>query len=143
MARVEVQAPTELMAELSRLESDIGTIKQDMLDAGAEVAKKAIRRSLETVKSTVRDTRQEEAGTLEKSMDVLKGKDDRLITFLGTRKRKGKTVRNNEIAAYLEYGVAERGQVPRPYVRPAMNESEKAIAEAMESTFNKEAKKDV
>ena len=48
-----------------------------------------------------------------------------------------KGMRNMEKMAYLEYGAATHGQPSTPVIAPAVNESEKAVLEAMQEEFDR------
>ena len=125
MARLELEGFEEFGARLNELPDSVRT---QALDAMAEVAEAAVKRSGETL--GVRDP--------ESSVHILDnithtkpkktetgGYSD--VTFKGTRTRGRTKTRNAEIAFINEYG--KRGQPARPFIATAAEQYADQIAE--------------
>lgn len=136
MAKTSWTLPTEIEKQIDDLAGKLPNICDVVTDAGAKVAEDAIAQSL---KQTVKN----KESTLVDSIATQKVSETyKLITFEGERDRNGKKVRNNEIAAYLEYGTHDKKNLPAThFLSGAMKRRKKDITNAMEKTFDDELKK--
>ena len=119
-------------------------VKEDALNAMAEVAKEKIRSTGESmgVRDPESDVHILDKITLTKAKKTDSG-GSQDINFSGSRTRHGIKTRNAEIAFVNEYG--KRGQNARPFIGRAMSENEdeiqdeaeKIIGDWIEETFRK------
>ena len=149
--KMYAELPVEVIKQLEALGNAVDDVVDDMLDAAVDEVMPEIKQKL---KEAVR--KGYETGELAGAMKVKKTNSKkrasdhgRFITFEGNSTRqkaangkiypRKKVVRNNEIAAVLEYGKSD--QEPQPYMRPAFIAKNEAMVRAMEETFDRETKK--
>ena len=153
MARWEVDIPYAFMDQLTRLANDSSEIMEGVLNAGMDVLEPALEDSLKL--ATGRQTKERKRARVNGVLSGIsrlkpgKGKDGvwrQRISFKGVMKytakkgaSKGKqvTVRDNEIAAVLEYGKREADQDATHFISNAVATAEGKAIQAMREEFNR------
>lgn len=133
MAEVSFSGLDELMLSMEEVAQIPDTVKDEMLNAQADVV--AAAQQAKARAYGVQDTGMV-IGSIKKGKPKTK-KDTRIIYVVpsGTRRRGKKTVRNAEIAFVNEYGTKE--QRPRPFIRDANEASAEATTQAGFEVYDK------
>lgn len=136
MANITVAGLDGLIDDFAALASLPDRVAEDMLNAEADVIVPAQRAEIE---SRWRGPYSE--GISAKSVKkgpVKQGRDGRSISIYpqGSRKRRGKSIRNAEIAFINEYGAPRRGIAARPAISTANAKSEDKAVEAGEKVYH-------
>lgn len=153
MARLQIGSADDFMRQLEQLGAAGEEIGKKMVNAGLEVVEKKVIENYNKIPLTDRAL-----GDVEKSITIKKAavkskKNDRRIvgyvSFKGEQnvyKSSGgrilprkEPVRNGEVAALIEYG--RQGQPARPFLRPAVEETEEECMKVMQQTFEDEKNK--
>lgn len=148
MATWSVDLPYEFIDQLNRLADKSPEIMEDILNAGMDVLEPRVKRNLELAiadekgknKKTGRQYKRRSTGELIKSMERMKAEkyDGVWRQRLHFKGRDNKGVRNNEKAAYIEYGREKHAeQSPRYFIRDAVIDTREKVVEAMQEAFNK------
>jgi len=156
MAVFDFNIPNDFIRQIERAEKKSNGIIEKCLEAGGEILYKNVKDNLEwAIGESERST-----GELLGSLGVSPVKDSKnggynlKIGFNEPRRKKTKTrygIRiyneddtnaNAKIANVLEHGRSENGrQHPRPFMKPAVEQSEARIIEAMQKVYEEEADK--
>lgn len=159
MAKMQINGPNDLMAELGKLGAEIDEIAAEALYAGAEIVADAIRKKLESLPEDTfrhlqkgekfKGTPKEQRKDLEKSLGITKmGIDKRTgdynikVGFDGygsmPTKKYPKGLPNPLLARSIESGSSVREK--RPFVEPAVKKNKKTAIEAMQTVLDKHIK---
>ena len=142
MAKVDVKMPEDFLLKMSRLGKDFDAVAEQVLEAGGEVALKAVQGKLSAVISSGTKHPSRSTGELESSLGLSpvkldkNGNHDIKVGFSEPR-ADGKS--NAMIANVLEYG--KHGQPARPFLKPAKSAARKECIAAMQERFEQEVKK--
>ena len=139
MAQFKFEAPKDLMKSMKELETKSPELCREMVDAGLDVAYKAVANKVPV-----------KTGTLKKSLKKTKVKINKSGEYFGSLKFNGydkkrtskkypKGVPNSLRAAVYEYGNTK--QTARPFLRPALTSAENDIKAAMQKVYDEEVKK--
>jgi len=140
--------PDSLQRKFEKLADRSGEIIDKCVEAGAEVAEKAVRNNLRSVLSS-----EHKNGELINALGVTPVKTDkngvhnakigfnepRIHQSAANGKRSYSTQTNAMIATVLEYG--RSNQPARPFLTPAKRSSQKQALAVMEKTYDEEAAK--
>lgn len=134
MARFDVYGIADLYSDLAALAELPDSVTDAILNAEADVIVQAQRGMIAKMQHGPNYT-----GISAKSVKkgtVKRGKKGPYISIYpqGTRRRKGKTYRNAEIAFVNEYG--KRGQPPRPAIQTANQQAADKATEAGEKVYH-------
>lgn len=132
MGRLTVSGLDELAEDLAALAQLPESVIDDMLTAQADVIEPEQKRTAQAM--GVYDTGLTASSIQRTKAKKTKGGRSLDITFKGSRKRNGRTVRNAEIAFVNEYG--RRGQAPRPFLQTAIQRKEQEAVEASERVYH-------
>lgn len=139
MAKATFKMPEEFLQKVSRLADRTDEIVPRVLEAGAEVLEQKVRSNL--IASIGKGTKYESRstgqllsalGTSPAKLD----KDGNHNVKIGFAEPRGDGNSNAKIANVLEYGKA--GQVPHPFLKPAVSASKNACADAMKAKLDQE-----
>lgn len=136
MANIEVTGLDGLLDDLASLAGLPDSVGEDVLNAEADVIVSAQR---EEIGRRWRGPYSEgiSAQAVKKGPVKRKGSGQSISIYpQGTRKRRGKSVRNAEIAFINEYGAPGRGIVARPAIAAANAKAEQPALDAGERVFN-------
>ena len=136
MGRLTVNGLDALADDFAALARLPDKVVEDILDAEAEVITAAQREEIEKQWRGPHSL-----GISAKSIKkgkVKKDKDGRSVSVYpqGTRKRRGRTTRNAEIAFINEYGAPGRGITARPAIDAANKKKESEAVDAGERVYN-------
>ena len=136
MGRLTVNGLAALADDFAALARLPDKVVEDILDAEAEVITAAQREEIEKQWRGPHSL-----GISAKSVKkgkVKKDKDGRSVTVYpqGTRKRRGRSTRNAEIAFINEYGAPGRGITARPAIDSANKKKESEAVDAGERVYN-------
>lgn len=136
MAGFESRGLDELIRSLEEIAETPDEVLEEMLQAQATVVAAAQRKKLAQLGL------KHPTGQLERSISTgRKMKRDRsgtpaLYVYPRGKRKKGK-VSNGEVGFILEYGAPGRGIKPRPWMRPANQETETEAARAAQAVHDK------
>lgn len=136
MANMEVNGLDGLLDDLEALAGLPDSVGEDILNAEADVIVSAQR---EEIGRRWRGPYSEgiSAHAVKKGPVKRKGPGQSISIYpQGTRKRRGNSVRNAEIAFINEFGAPGRGISARPAIAAANAKAEQAAADAGERVFN-------
>lgn len=139
MARIKAQMPDALIAKLSRLGDKTDKVCEKALQAGAEVAEKAISSNLSAVVGKGTKLPSRSTGQLQKALGVSPVKVDTKGNYdikIGFSEPRSDGDSNAKIANILEYG--KSGQPPKPFLKPAKSKSRKQIMQTISDTLERE-----
>lgn len=139
MARAQVKMPEEYLLRLSRLDSNIDTVAEKMLNAGGEVVLDKIKSNLSEVIGSETKERSRSTGELLRSLGLSSVKQDRdgnLNIKVGFSEPRSDGSSNAKIAAILEYG--KTGQPPKPFLKPAKTSSRRKCIDTMKQVLDEE-----
>ena len=139
MAKIKTQMPDALIAKLSRLGDKTDKVCEKALQAGAEVAEKAISSNLSAVVGKGTKLPSRSTGQLQKALGVSPVKVDAKGNYdikIGFSEPRSDGDSNAKIANILEYG--KSGQPPKPFLKPAKSKSRKQIMQAISNTLERE-----
>ncbi len=139
MAQFKFEVPKELMQTIQQLEKESPEICEKMIDAGLDVAYKAIESKVPVADGGLKRSLKKTKPKISKSGDWFGN-----LRFMGydstkISKRHPKGTPNALKAAVYEYG--KPGQPARPFLRPAMQSAETEITAAMQKVYDEEVKK--
>lgn len=143
MAKAKLTGFDELERMLGGL-AQPGKMAVKAVDAAAPILERSLKS--EIAKTTGKDHKRGKSyrpGSLEASIKRTKAKENQLGVFSVVKPdgKDSKGVRNVEKLAYLEYGVASRGQLPHPVRQKAINAAEDECVKAMEEVVCREVGK--
>lgn len=139
MAKIKAQMPDALIAKLSRLGDKTDKVCEKALQAGAEVAEKAISSNLSAVVGKGTKLPSRSTGQLQKALGVSPVKVDAKGNYdikIGFSEPRSDGDSNAKIANILEYG--KSGQPPKPFLKPAKSKSRKQIMQTISDTLERE-----
>ena len=139
MAKATVKMPDDFMEKLQNLGNQTDRIIEHALEAGGEVALKAVQGNLAGVigRDTKYDSRT--TGKLAGALGLSPVKVDRNGDYnvkVGFREPRSGGGVNAKIANILEYG--KHGQSPKPFLKPAKSSSRTQVIEAMKKKLDEE-----
>ena len=148
MAKAEFKIPEEFLKKLATLENKADEIIPKALDAGSDVVLSRVQSNLQAVvgKNTKEESRS--TGELVKSLGKSPVKVDRngvynvKIGFSEPRpdaRSPGGSKSNAMLANILEYG--KHGQPPKPFLKPAKQQSRKECLQTMQDVLESEINK--
>ena len=103
-----------------------------VLDAGAEIVEKSVRKNLQSVIGKGNKKRDRSTGQLLAALGTSRPMQDRDGNFnvkVGFAESRSDGENNAKLASILEYG--KHGQSPRPFLKPAKSQSKSACMQAM------------
>lgn len=142
MAKVSYKMPDDFLIKLSRLGSKTDEIIPRVLKAGGEVVEAKVRSNLQSIIGRGIKGKSRATGELISALGVSSARQDKDGNFnvkvgFSEPRKDGKS--NAMIASVLEYG--KRGQIPKPFLKPAKSSSKKACIDTMIAAFDEEVQK--
>ena len=132
MAKCTVQMPEEFLLKVSKLADRTDEILPKVLDAGAEVVEKRVRKNLQGVIGKGNKEKDRSTGQLLSALGTSRPMQDRDGNFnvkVGFAENRTDGENNAKLASILEYG--KHGQSPRPFLKPAKTQSKHECVQAM------------
>lgn len=132
MAKCAVQMPEDFLLKVSKMAERTDEILPKVLDAGAEIVEKSVRKNLQSVIGKGNKKRDRSTGQLLAALGTSKPMQDRDGNFnvkVGFAESRSDGENNAKLASILEYG--KHGQSPRPFLKPAKSQSKSACMQAM------------
>lgn len=137
---MEVTIPTDLIRKLEKMGSKGEEIGKKMLNAGARILRDQVDSNLKKILYTNRKLDQNyPTGALERSITIDKpkrNKNGNLYIRIYFKGKDSKGVSNGLKAAILEHGKSD--QPKRPFVRPAVEQTEDGVNREMQRIFDSE-----
>ena len=132
MAKCTVQMPDDFLMKVSKLAERTDEILPKVLDAGAEIVEKSVRKNLQGVIGKGNKKKDRSTGQLLAALGTSRPMQDRDGNFnvkVGFAEGRSDGENNAKLASILEYG--KHGQSPRPFLKPAKSQSKNACMQAM------------
>ena len=132
MAKCTVQMPDDFLMKVSKLAERTDEILPKVLDAGAEIVEKSVRKNLQGVIGKSNKKKDRSTGQLLAALGTSRPMQDRDGNFnvkVGFAEGRSDGENNAKLASILEYG--KHGQSPRPFLKPAKSQSKNACMQAM------------
>ena len=132
MAKCTVQMPDDFLMKVSKLADRTDEILPKVLDAGAEIVEKSVRKNLQGVIGKGNKKKDRSTGQLLAALGTSRPMQDRDGNFnvkVGFAEGRSDGENNAKLASILEYG--KHGQSPRPFLKPAKSQSKNACMQAM------------
>ena len=142
MAKCTVQMPDDFLMKVSKLAERTDEILPKVLDAGAEIVEKSVRKNLQGVIGKGNKKKDRSTGQLLAALGTSRPMQDRDGNFnvkVGFAEGRSDGENNAKLASILEYG--KHGQSPRPFLKPAKSQSKNACMQAMIDKLDSEVGK--
>lgn len=139
---MSIKMPDDYIGRLSQLGDTLDSIVENMLQEGGDILYEQMASNLDS--SIGRNLKHESrsTGELRRSLGVTKVRVDSNGIHnikVGFDEPRSNDQRNAEIAAILEYG--KSGQPAKPFAKPAVRKSKKAVIDAMDRVMDQAVKK--
>jgi len=124
--------PEDFLLKVSKLADRTDEILPKVLDAGADVVEKRVRKNLQGVIGKGNKEKDRSTGQLLAALGTSRPMQDRDGNFnvkVGFAENRTDGENNAKLASILEYG--KHGQSPRPFLKPAKSQSKQACVQAM------------
>lgn len=125
--------------KVSRIADQTDIIIPKVLEAGGEVVLSKVKSNLSSVVGSDTKKKSRSTGELERSLGLSPAKQNRDGNWdvkIGFAEPRSDGNSNAKIANILEYG--KSGQPPKPFLKPARNQSKSACIETMKSKLQEE-----
>lgn len=143
MPKLQIKMPTDFLEKMSRLNENFDKVAPKVLEAGAKPLKEKAKSNLISVVGKNTKYKSRSTGASAESIGITPAKQDKDGNWdikIGIGKSFDSAGTSNALKAMvLEYG--KSGQVPKPWLKPAVSSTKKECIEVMKETLDEEIRK--